>query len=117
GNVLEDLIADLVRHVPQLVLAAAHRARQDYLLPGDVIQVVLRLVARTGAGHLSGQDVLHAQQFPVAGEYLVRAGRLAEHVFPGEGGEHAGVAQVVTGNLGDILGQGRTTLPTERNDG
>ena len=76
----------------------------------------MRLITPTGTGYLTSQYVFDAQHLPVTGKDFLGTGRMTQHVRPIEGREHAGVAQIVAGDLGDILGQWRPALPTERND-
>lgn len=107
----------MVRHVTQLILGACHGARQQHLLTGYTIQMVLNLVTVSALGNLPGHHELHPQHTPVTRKDFVGPGRIAQHVLPGERSEHAGVAQVVTCDLRQILGQWGTALPAEGDHG
>ncbi|MCY1431619.1 hypothetical protein D9M71_475930 [compost metagenome] len=106
-----------MRHVAQLIGAAADAAGEYLLLGSHVEQAVLDLQT-TASGHdVADQHVLRADGAPVAIDHFAGLGRLADHVLPRNGLEIARIAQVVADDAGHVLGQHIAALPAERHHG
>ncbi|MCY1412139.1 hypothetical protein D9M71_275370 [compost metagenome] len=106
-----------MRHVAQLVRAAADAAGQHLLLGRHVEQAVLHLQTPAGRHDVADQHVLRADGAPVAVDHFAGLGRLADHVLPRDGFEIARIAQVVADDGGHVLGQDVAALPAERHHG
>src|SRR5690606_99157 len=119
GDLFVDHVADLVRDVAQLVLAAAdhlaHQAHFTWHIEQFVLDLYQVAVGRTHDA--ADQQVVSSQEAPVAVVHLALLVRHAEHVALVDGGELAAVAQVVANDVGEVLRQYAKTRPLEGHDG
>ena len=104
-------------HVAQLIDSPTHATRHHLLFGGHVEQRVLNLQTAATGNHTANQDILGAKSLPIAIDEFTGLSRQADHVLLRDRLENPRIAQILANNVGHILWQHATALPTKRHHG